>query len=59
MRVGFPLLPDSAVYQFGSSTNGLGIKGCDMDLYLELNLDQQTTNVVGPHTCLVMLVERV
>ena len=27
--------------QFGSSVNGFGVKGCDMDLFLEMNLEKE------------------
>ena len=31
------LLPGVTVNQFGSSVNGFGLKGCDMDVYLGLD----------------------
>ena len=30
----------SKIHQFGSSVNGFGVKGTDMDLFLDLNLDR-------------------
>lgn len=35
--------PGCIVYRFGSSLNGLGIRGCDLDVFLDLNLDKPLT----------------
>lgn len=33
---------DSKVHLFGSSVNGLGTKGCDLDLFLDLSLEESS-----------------
>ncbi|GFO01492.1 histone-lysine N-methyltransferase SETMAR [Plakobranchus ocellatus] len=35
-----PYYPVCRVYQFGSSVNGFGMQGCDLDLFLDLDLPQ-------------------
>lgn len=37
-----PYFPGCCVHMFGSSANGFGVRGCDMDLFLDLNLDAAT-----------------
>ncbi|XP_050405949.1 speckle targeted PIP5K1A-regulated poly(A) polymerase [Patella vulgata] len=36
-----PYFPESTLHQFGSSVNGFGVKGCDLDLFLDFNDDKQ------------------
>ncbi|XP_071103920.1 speckle targeted PIP5K1A-regulated poly(A) polymerase-like [Haliotis cracherodii] len=33
--------PACSVHQFGSSVNGFGVKGCDVDIYLDFHDDQE------------------
>ncbi|CAH1773397.1 unnamed protein product [Owenia fusiformis] len=39
--------PGCEVHQFGSSVNGFGVIGCDMDIFIDLNLDK---NISQPGT---------
>ncbi|KAK7092447.1 uncharacterized protein [Littorina saxatilis] len=32
-----PFLPTCTIHQFGSSVNGFGMRGCDMDIFLDLH----------------------
>lgn len=39
-------LPKFKVHQFGSSVNGLGFKGCDLDVCLQTNFEEDVSNLV-------------
>lgn len=48
-----PFFPGVTVNQFGSSVNGFGLKGCDMDVYLGLDsigMSVRSTNLDLPYT---------
>ncbi|CAC5404302.1 MTPAP [Mytilus coruscus] len=48
-----PFFPGVTVNQFGSSVNGFGLKGCDMDVYLGLDkigISVRSTNIDLPYT---------
>ncbi|XP_005099789.2 speckle targeted PIP5K1A-regulated poly(A) polymerase, partial [Aplysia californica] len=41
-----PFFDSCQIYQFGSSLNGFGLQGCDLDLFIELNQGDASTSSV-------------
>ena len=47
-----------SVYPFGSSVNGLGFRGCDLDVYVEMNLNlRRATKDLDAHELSVRKVD--
>ena len=50
-------LSDCRVHQFGSSVNGFGVRGCDMDLLLDLKLPAPPTEDPASAAQVVLRIE--
>jgi hypothetical protein len=40
-----PMFPGCVIHPFGSSANYLGMRGCDMDIYLDICLEEQSAEL--------------